>query len=81
MTRSLSMMAACIRHVTTHAASDEIKDGLESAIATLQWLEKGELVLKMLIDMRKHDREMFDRLVDVLSVFPGSMLADIREVA
>jgi hypothetical protein len=44
--RSLSFMCGCLRDVLDHSRNDEIREGIEAAIRTLEWMQKGELVLK-----------------------------------
>jgi hypothetical protein len=74
--RSLSFQASCIRDVLPSARNEETRSGLEQAIKTLEWMQKGELVLKELMRLRKEQPELFDTLRRLFGM--GAKLSDIR---
>lgn len=78
--RSLQFQASCIRHLTAMAESEEIRSGAEAAIASLEWVSKGELVLKELIRLRKEQPELFQVLCNLFTAFPGAELAAVRDI-
>lgn len=75
--RSLSFMCGCLRDVIDHARTEEIREGIEQAIRTLEWMQKGELVLKELMRLRKEEPELFETLRRLIGM--GATLSDIRE--
>lgn len=77
--RSLNFQAACVRDCLNSARNDEIRAGLERAIKTLEWIEKGELVLKELVRLRKEDPELFETLRELIGM--GARVDAIRKVA
>jgi len=77
--RSLSFQASCIRDCLTGARNDDIRSGLEQAIKTLEWMQKGELVLKELMRLRKEEPELFEMLRNLIGM--GAKLEAIREAA
>lgn len=79
--RSLSFMISCIRDCIPNARNDRIKKGLEAAIRTLEWLQKGEAVIRLLVAMRRDSPGMFKGLSELLRVFPDAQPEDIRRVA
>ena len=74
--RSLSFMCGCLRDVIAHARNEEIREGIEQAIKTLEWMQKGELVLKELMRLRKEEPELFETLRRLIGM--GARLSDIR---
>ena len=74
--RSLSFMCGCLRDVIDHSRNDEIREGIEAAIRTLEWMQKGELVLKELMRLRKEEPELFETLRRLIGM--GARLSDIR---
>jgi len=74
--RDLSAQISSLRHVLSFAQSDEIRACLEQAIKTLEWMQKGELVLKELMRLRKENPELFETLRRLFSM--GAKLSDIR---
>lgn len=77
--RSLSFQASCIRDCLTAARNEETRSGLEQAIETLEWMQKGELVLKELMRLRKEEPELFNTLRELIGM--GARLDKIREAA
>jgi len=77
--RSLAFQCACIRDVLTSARNEETRSGLEQAIKTLEWMQKGELVLKELMRLRKEEPELFEALRALIGM--GAKLDVIREAA
>jgi len=75
--RDLSAQTASLRHVLHFADSDEIRACVEQAIKTLEWMQKGELVLKELMRLRKEDPELFETLRRLFGM--GAKLSDIRK--
>ena len=74
--RSLEFMAACIRDCLPSSRNEETRSGLEQAIKTLEWMQKGELVLKELMRLRKEEPELFETLRRLIGM--GARLSDIR---
>lgn len=74
--RDLSAQISSLRHLLTFAQSDEIRACVEQAIKTLEWMQKGELVLKELMRLRKEQPELFDTLRRLFGM--GAKLSDIR---
>ena len=79
--RSLAFMAACIRDCLPSARNEETRAGLDQAIKTLEWMQKGELVLKELMRLRKEDPELFEMLCNIIAAFRGAKIVEIREAA
>ena len=79
--RSLDFMAACVRDCLPSARNDETRSGLEQAIKTLELMQKGELVLKELIRLRKEDPELFEALCNIIAAFKGAKIDVIRKAA
>lgn len=77
--RDLSAQAASCRHLLPYAESDEIRACVEQAIKTLEWMQKGELVLKELMRLRKEEPELFEALRALIGM--GAKLDVIREAA
>lgn len=75
--RDLSAQISSLRHLLTFAQSDEIRACVEQAIKTLEWMQKGELVLKELMRLRKEQPELFDTLRQLFGM--GAKLSDIRK--
>jgi len=75
--RDLSAQISSLRHLLTFAQSDEIRACVEQAIKTLEWMQKGELVLKELMRLRKEEPELFETLRRLFGM--GAKLADIRK--
>jgi hypothetical protein len=65
--------------VLTSARNEETRSGLEQAIKTLEWMQKGELVLKELMRLRKEEPELFEMLRNLIGM--GAKLEAIREAA
>jgi len=74
--RDLSAQAASCRHLLPYAESDEIRACVEHAIKTIEWMQKGELVLKELMRLRKEEPELFETLRELIGI--GASIADIR---
>lgn len=74
--KNLEHQCAAIRSVLTSASNDEIRACLEQAIKTLEWMQKGELVLKELMRLRKEQPELFETLRKLFGM--GAKLSDIR---
>lgn len=74
--KNLEHQCAAIRSVLTSASNDEIRACLEQAIKTLEWMQKGELVLKELMRLRKEEPELFETLRRLIGM--GARLSDIR---
>lgn len=74
--RDLSAQAASCRHLLPYAESDEIRACVEHAIKTIEWMQKGELVLKELMRLRKEEPELFETLRRLIGM--GARLSDIR---
>jgi hypothetical protein len=74
--RDLSAQAASLRHLLTFADSEEVRACTEQAIRTLEWMQKGELVLKELMRLRKEEPELFETLRRLIGM--GARLSDIR---
>lgn len=74
--RDLSAQAASLRHLLQSAESEEIRACIEGAIRTLEWMQKGELVLKELMRLRKEEPELFETLRRLIGM--GARLSDIR---
>jgi hypothetical protein len=49
---------------------------VEGCIASAEWMQKGELVLKELIRLRKEEPELFETLRKLFGM--GAKLSDIR---
>ncbi len=75
--RSLAFMVCCLNDVLPQARSEEVREGIEGAIRTLEWMQKGELVLKELMRLRKEEPELFETLRRLIGM--GAKLSDIRE--
>lgn len=74
--RSLQFQASCIRDVLSAARNEDVRAGLDQAIKTLEWMQKGELVLKELMRLRKEEPELFETLRRLIGM--GARLSDIR---
>ena len=74
--RDLSAQASSCRHLLPYAESDEIRACVEHAIKTIEWMQKGELVLKELMRLRKEEPELFETLRRLIGM--GARLSDIR---
>ena len=74
--RSLAFQIGCIRDALAAARTDEIREGIEQAIKTLEWMQKGELVLKELMRLRKEEPELFETLRRLIGM--GARFSDIR---
>lgn len=74
--RDLSAQIASLRHALNSVESDEIRACIEQAIKTLEWMSKGELVLKELMRLRKEEPELFETLRRLIGM--GARLSDIR---
>lgn len=77
--RSLAFQTSCIRDVLTSARNEDVRAGLEQAIKTLEWMQKGELVLKELMRLRKEEPELFETLRQLIGA--GARLDAIRRAA
>jgi hypothetical protein len=77
--KNLEHQCASLRSVLTSASNDEIRACLEQAIKTLEWMQKGELVLKELMRLRKEEPELFEALRALIGM--GAKLDVIREAA
>ena len=77
--RSLDYQEGCIRHLIAMCpqAQEDVIAGAEQAIKTLEWMQKGELVLKELMRLRKEEPELFETLRRLIGM--GARLSDIRE--
>jgi len=74
--RDLSAQISSIRHAINFVENEDIRACLEQAIKTLEWMAKGELVLKELIPLRKENPELFETLRRLFGM--GARLSDIR---
>lgn len=79
--RSLGFMISCIRDCIPNARNERIQKGLEAAIRTLEWLQKGESVIRMLVALRRERPSTFRTMAELLRVFPYAQPEDIRRVA
>ncbi len=80
MSRALTIQAEAVRRAIASAASKDIRD-LESAAASLDWMAKGDDVLKMLVRLRKDRPQVFETLKAVLLEFPEATIARIGDAA
>lgn len=79
--RSLPFQASCIRDVLDNARSPEIREGLEGAIATLEWLNKHNEIIRMWHQLRMSRPELFEALYAIAKEFPEVRITDVREAA
>jgi len=77
--RSLAFQASCLRDCLPLARNEDIRSGLGQAIKTLEWMAKGELVLKELMRLRKEEPELFETLRRLIGM--GAKLDAIKEAA
>jgi hypothetical protein len=77
--RSLSFQASCIRDVLDCARSEDLRAGLEGALATIIWLEKSSEVIKLLANLKKQRPELFGVMHDIANEFPGVQIRNITE--
>lgn len=80
-TRNLAFQCACVRDLLSSARSEEIRAGAEAAIKSLEWIAKGEDVLKWLIVLRREQPELFAALCELFKAFPGVHLDQVRSAA
>lgn len=76
--RSLPFQAACIRDVISYARTESTRDGLEGALATIEWLEKHADLIRMHQQLRLGNPQLFEALHAVATVFPGAQVVDVR---
>lgn len=76
MNRSLAFQAASIRDCVSSARSDEIRDGLEGAIRTIEWCERNAETIKEFIRLMKESPE----ILQIVRTFPGSTVT-VRNTA
>jgi hypothetical protein len=79
--RDLAAQCASLRHALSFvpAEAEEIRACIEQAIKTLEWMQKGELVLKELMRLRKEQPELFETLRVLIGM--GARVDAIREAA
>lgn len=77
--RDLSAQCSSVRHALNFVENEDIRACLEQTIKTLEWMQKGELVLKELMRLRKEEPELFEMLRNLIGM--GAKLEAIREAA
>lgn len=75
--RSLQAQIAAIRDLLSSAKNDDVRACAEAAIKPLEWISKGEDVLKELVRLRKEEPELFKALSDLIGM--GARVNAIRE--
>ncbi len=70
-TPTLAIQAACIRHVTESAPSDEIAAGLRAAVRTIEWVEAHATTIKEVYRLMRES----PHVLQLLTTFPGCALS------
>ncbi len=76
--KNLQHQISAVRDLLTSARNEDVRLCAEAAIKTLEWISKGEDVLKELVRLRKEEPELFRALSDLIGM--GAKLNAIREL-
>lgn len=75
MSRSLPHMIACVRHVIhERPEGDSVREGLEQAIAVLEFVEANAEVIRHVYRTVRHPA-----IIAVLNTFPGAQIGHVAD--
>ena len=76
--KNLQHQISAVRDLLSSARNDDVRACVEAAIKTLEWLSKGDLVLKEMMRLRREDPELFELLRELIGA--GLKLDQIRRM-
>lgn len=79
--RALDFQIACLRDAGDNPWNEEITEGVEAAIKTLEWMARNESILKLLVALRKNRPDVFAAFEALLKAFPEAAISDVRDKA